>query len=444
MKRITYLFLALTLSVLTACSDKSYLNAIPAESKLLISMNTARMSGAGNQTLLKTLLHVSNLDNTGLDLASNLYLFEDVQGNIGLCARVDDAAKLGQTLQGAGVKPQQRQGFDFAVLPNRWVVGYSDKAALLMGPVVPAAEAQAMTLMAKYLSADEEAGIVGTPIYEKLDSIDAPMAMISQAQALPEQFVAPFTLGAPENADASQVMIAAEMEVKNGCLWIDGQTFSFNKRVNDSIVQAARGYRPIEGRYVKSMSATDAVGIFMNVDGRQFIRLMRRNKALKAMLSGINAAIDMDNIIRSIDGDMAIVTPTLGGDHFNLMMAAKLKHADWLADVDYWKQSVPPGGHIGDWGRDCYYYTGDKTSYFFGVTNDWQYMSGGSKEAALQSVSPSPHPLAEQIKSRVKGEKLVMVVNFKAFEGGKAAAVTSMLKPMFGSIDAIVYTLKQE
>lgn len=442
MKRIIYGVLAALLAVMTSCSDKDYLNAIPAESQLLISMNTPKLSGAGNQVMLKTLLRVANLDNTGLDLSANLFFFEDAQGNLGLCAKMDDADKLRQTLSRAGVTLVKRRGYDFAVLPNRWVIGYSDKAALLMGPVIPAAEAETMAMMAGYLSAGEDDGIVGTPIYAKLDSIDAPMAMVSEARALPEQFVAPFTLGAPKDADASQVMIAAEMEVKKGCLWIKGNTFSFNKRINSALVKAAEGYRPIEGRYVKSMSDTDAMGLFMNVDGTQFINLMRQNRGLKAMLSGINAAIDMDNIIKSINGDMAIITPSLGGDNFNLMMSAKLKHADWLADVDYWKQSVPKGGHIGDWGRDCYYYVGDKTSYYFGVTGDWQYMSGGSKEAALRSVKPALKPLDADIQNGIKGQKLVMVINFEALKGSKAEAVTGLLKPMFGNLNAIVYTLK--
>ena len=160
------------------------------------------------------------------------------------------------------------------------------------------------------------------------------------------------------------------------------------------------------------------------------------------MLSGINSAIDMDNIIKSIDGDMTIITPSLGSDSFQLMMAAQLKHADWLADVDYWKQSVPQGGFIGDWGRDCYYYHGDKTNYYFGVTDDRQYMSGGSKEAALQSIRTAAVPMAQTLQNKIKGQKLVMVINLTAMQGSKAQAVTSLLKPMFGQLNTIVYTLK--
>ncbi len=149
MKRMIYGVLAALLAVMTSCSDKDYLNAIPAESQLLISMNTPKLSGAGNQVMLKTLLRVTNLDNTGLDLSANLFFFEDAQGNLGLCAKMDDADKLRQTLSRAGVTLVKRRGYDFAVLPNRWVIGYSDKAALLMGPVIPAAEAETMAMMAR-------------------------------------------------------------------------------------------------------------------------------------------------------------------------------------------------------------------------------------------------------------------------------------------------------
>ena len=442
MKKIAYLVVTILAAMFSSCSDSDYLDAIPSESTLLISMNTAKLSGAGSQTLLKTLLHISNLDHTGIDLSANLFFFEDAQGNLGLCAKMEDPDKLGGLLKKAGLDIVIKRDCQFAALPNQWIIGYTDKAALLMGPVLAEARKEMMGQMAKYLKADEENGIRHTPIYNKVDSINAPMAMVCEARALPEQFVAPFTLGAPKDADPSQVLIAATLEVKDGCLWMSGETFSFNKRINEALQKATKTYRPIEGKYIGTMSDKDAVGMFLNVDGRQFIELMRRNRGLKTMLSGINSAIDMDNIIKSIDGDMTIITPSLGSDSFQLMMAAQLKHADWLADVDYWKQSVPQGGFIGDWGRDCYYYHGDKTNYYFGVTDDRQYMSGGSKEAALQSIRTAATPMAQTLQNKIKGQKLVMVINLAAMQGSKAQAVTSLLKPMFGQLNTIVYTLK--
>lgn len=296
--------------------------------------------------------------------------------------------------------------------------------------------------MVRYLSADEETGIVGTPMFAKLDSIKAPMSLVCSADALPEQLVTPFTLGAPRDADDSQVMIAAEMRVEKGNLMIDGETFSFIPKINQALKKAAEVYRPIEGRYAATMADSAAYGLFVNVDGSRFIQLMRHNSGLKAMLSGINTAIDMDNIIKSVDGDMALITPVAGTNDFSMTMAAKLKHADWLADVDYWKRSVPAGGHIGDWGRDCYYYIGGHTSYYFGVTDDWQYMSGANKAAALASVKPSANPIDKTLRDKIKGEKMVLIVNFNALHADKAEALKAMLKPMFGTVNTIVYTLK--
>lgn len=442
MKKIVCGMMTLLMAVLSSCSKTDYLNTVPAESKLLIGINPAKLSGTGNQLLLKTLLHVSNLNNTGLDLSSDFFFFEDAQGNLGLCARVSDRDKLAGTLKKAGRQMSSKKGFDFMALPDNWVAGWSDKAALFMGPVLPERRGEMTGTMARYLSADEEDGIVGTPMYAKLDSINAPMSLVCEAEALPEQFVAPFTLGAPKDADASQIMIAAEMKIESGCLMIRGETFSFRQRINKALQKAAGIYRPIKGRYAASMDEADAVGLFLNVDGSRFIELIRQNSGLRTMLTGINTAIDLDNIIKSIDGDMALITPEPGKEHFQMMMAAKLKHADWLADVDYWKQSVPAGGHIGDWGRDCYYYSGDNTTYFFGVTDDWQYMSGGSKEDALRSIKPAAKPIGKFLQNKIKGEKLVMIVNFQALQGSKAEALTSLLRPMFGNLNAIVYTLK--
>lgn len=442
MKKIFYGLMALLMTALASCSDTDYLNAVPAESKLIMGIDPVKVSGTGNQLVLKTLLHVSDLDKTGIDLSARVYFFEDAQGNLGLCAKVTNRDRLDTTLGKIGQALAHKKDFDFTALPNHWIAGRSDKALLLMGPALPAEEDKLTTMMVRYLSADEETGIVGTPMFAKLDSIKAPMSLVCSADALPEQLVTPFTLGAPRDADDSQVMIAAEMRVEKGSLLIDGETFSFIPKINQALKKAAEVYRPIKGRYAATMADSAAYGLFVNVDGSRFIQLMRHNSGLKAMLSGINTAIDMDNIIKSVDGDMALITPVAGTNDFSMTMAAKLKHADWLADVDYWKRSVPAGGHIGDWGRDCYYYIGGHTSYYFGVTDDWQYMSGANKAAALASVKPSANPIDKTLRDKIKGEKMVLIVNFNALHADKAEAVKAMLKPMFGTVNTIVYTLK--
>lgn len=436
----TFIILS-TVSVLSSCSGSDYLNAIPYESQMLIKFNPAKLSGTKSPLVLKTLLHVKNIDDAGIDLSQDVYFFEDAQGNFGLCAKVSSGDKLYDTLKKAKLSIIKRRDYKFAALSSEWVIGFSDNAALMMGPVVPAAQDDLMTLMARYLGSDEDQGIKSSPMYATADSIDASMALVSQAKALPEQFVAPFTMGAPKDTDPADIILAAAMDVNKGCLMMRGKTLSYKKNLNDAIEKASGTYRPIKGDYIKAMSQDDMIGLFLNVDGRKFHQLMIQNKSVTAMLAGINTAIDMDNILKSVNGDLALVTSSMSKDNFHLMMAARLSGAPWLADVGYWKQSVPAGGYISDWGRNCYYYSGNGTQYYFGVTPDMQYMSGASVEEAKRSLTSSSKPLSPYLQNVIKGKRLAMVVNFKALGTDKAAAVSSLLMPMFGKINTIVYTM---
>lgn len=428
--------------MLSSCSGDDYINAIPESSTLLMSTNTAKLTGVGSQQLLKSLLHFKNIDKTGIDFSANVYFFEDARYNIGLCAKVGDDDKLADMLQQAGCRVEKRRGFRFALLQGNWIVGFSDVSVLLMGPVIPAAIDEMKGQMVQYLKQSEDESIKGTPLMERLQAIDAPMAMVCQASALPEQFITPFTIGAPRDASPSDIMIAASMEVSRGRLLISGQTFSFKKQIDEALKKAQQTYRPIKGDYVKTMSTSDGMGLFMNIDGKNFHKLIRQNRGVSTMLMGINTAIDMDNIIKSIDGDMALIASGLGNDKLQMMMGAKLGNSNWLKDVAYWKQSVPKGGRIGDWGKNCFYFTGNQTAYYFGVTDDMQYMSGGSKDEALRSIRPSQNPINTELQQLIIGNKLVMLINFEALKDQKAQAITSMLKPLFGELNTIVYTMK--
>lgn len=78
------------------------------------------------------------------------------------------------------------------------------------------------------------------------------------------------------------------------------------------------------------MSQNYAVGMFINVNGKEFIDVLHSNNSFQTLLAGMNSAIDMDNIIRSIDGDMSIVIPSLSGVNYLPQMSAELANKDFL------------------------------------------------------------------------------------------------------------------
>jgi hypothetical protein len=453
MKKIVWMFVAVFSILLTSCSNDDYLNAIPGESTALISLDVKKIAdnaNSENKNVLSSILHVDDVSDCGIDMSKKLFLFEAPDGNLGLCAKIDDSDDLNDWLNGAlaksGVcqKTVERGGYHFTVINDSWVVGFSDDAMLVMGPAIKTVQPELQRQIIQYLSAEEDDGIKGKPIYNRLDSISTPIAMVAQAQALPEKFVAPFTLGAPKGSDPSQVYIAAEITPKDGCLNIVGETFSYNKTVDKALKNASKSYRKMNGKYFKSMPNDAMMGIFMNVDGNKFIELLRSNKALQAMLAGINAAIDMDNIIKSVNGDMAIIIPSYSTDKLNIGMAAQLGKRDFLGDVDYWKKSCPKGGVIADWGKDAYYYKNGSTVFYFGVSGDNQFYSGCNASAASCSITASNKPLPANVIKNLSGKKMCMVLNLSTIAGGKnnMNAITSFLKPIFGNVNTVVYSLK--
>lgn len=446
MKNILYVLIIVVLGF-CSCSEEGYLNAIPEGSKALISIDMGKATGVDNKAVLKALLHLKKIDESGLDFSNRVFLFSSPEGNLGLCAKVSSESKLKDAFaklvqKGLATDVKEFRSYNFTVIAGAWVVGFSSDAMLLMGPVEPASQAELRSQMAKQLSADEEDGITASPLYAKIDSLDSPFSMVATVEALPEKMSAPLMLGAPKDADPSQVVIAAELKVKNHNLYINSEQFSFNKRIDASIKKSLEIYRPIKGKYVPCMSSDDMIGMFVNADGLKLLPVFQQDKEFQALLTGINTAIDMDNIIRSVDGDLTIKIPKMGEKNTSISMTAQLKNDNWLTDVNYWKESCPQGSSITDWIHNGYHFKSDDTSFYFAVSSDMQFLSGSSPEEAINSLKPSVKPLSSELQQFVKDKKMVMLVNFGAFDSKSGKAVTALLNPLFGNVKTIVYSLK--
>ncbi len=432
----------LIIAFLSSCSDGEYRQAMPKACAALVSFDVGKISGVGNATLLKVLLRVRNLDESGIDLTRKIYLFESPDGNLGICAKVQDKGKLEQMFAKMSGKPVKYREACFARVGDAWLAGYNDRSLLIMGPLPVAAQEAMKGTMAQYLRQDEDNSVMASPMFGKLETISGSMAMVARAQALPKQLAAPMTLGAPKDADASQVLIAAEMSVENRRLTIEGRPFSFNQRINKEIEESFKVYRPITGAYLQSMSDEALLGMFVNVDGKRFLPVLQHDKGFQALLAGINQAIDMDNIIRSVDGDMCIIVPRYSDGAVQLSMAARLAHARWLADVPYWKQSVPQGARLVDAGKNVYSYSDGKTSFCFGVSEDKQFFSGSSRQEALASMGRVRTPLPERLRGEIKGQKMVMVIHFGDVRNETMKVFVDLLRPVFGPVNTMVYKLK--
>lgn len=438
------------IAALASCSSGDYVDAVPQDCKALLAVAASKTGTAGNLSLLKNLLHVTDLEKTGIDFKEKVYLFEAPDGNLGLCARVgdaDDLRSLFKDLSDKGVCTNlpERRGFRFVVINDNWVAGYSDNALLVMGPAVPEAQAELRNRMSKLLAQDEEHGVKATPMFDKLDSIRSPMAFVAQAQALPDNFMLPFTIGAPADADPSQVLLAVGATLKEiggkQVLYMEGETFSFSKRINIALTEARKSYRPIKGVYRQRLYEGDPLGIFMNVDGRTYIRLLQANPGMQGLLAGVNTTIDMDNIIRSINGDMFIAVRGGSEDKPLIDMVAELGDVKVAQDVDYWKSSCPAGTKITGQ-RGSYRLTGPDLNFDFGFTPDEEfYLESSPFRPSNRGNTPHALQLPPALQAVIAGKHLCMIAGMDGILGAHKEAA-KILKPVIGDVDMIVFCMK--
>lgn len=436
---------------LASCSKSEYVNAIPANSTALLALDAGKMNQDKAENFLKSFLHLSgNMAECGIDFKEKLFVFETVDGNLGLCARVNDCGDLrdfidNMSKSGCCTKTKKRGDNYFSDINDSWALGFSDGAMLVMGPVPASALPETHRLIAKCLKQDEERGVKSSPLYAKLDSVDASVALVVQVNALPDKFAAPLSLGVPKGADISNVYVAADIKKENGIVVINGKTFSLNKKVNSQIEKARASFRKINASCLNTMTSDMLAGFFCNVDGKQFLPILQSNPSLQALLAGVNTAIDMDQIIRSVNGSFAIVGAGMSGHNLDgIIMRAQLGDSKWLADVGYWKQSCPVGGRIDDCGPNSYRYSGGGSTFFFGVDKNLEFYGGSDAEQVKGNLSANSNTWSKEIGRVVDGKRMAMVLNIDTAikKIGIPQNLVNLVMPLAKDIKSIVYIVE--
>ena len=222
-KKILYSLLAVVAIVTTALvlllssGGNGYMNVIPSRVKALVAIDLSKI-GVG--------------DVPGVDTGRKAYLFETSDGSLGLVAAVDSKGDVESWMEkmnkeGKASKPVERKGYTFSVVNDNFVLGLSSSALLVMGPAVADEQAAIQRKMVKYLSSDKDA-VSESPLYRHLSTLDGPVTIVAQADALPEKFVMPLTLGAPRGTKPEQLLVSATMDLSEECVTMKCNTFSFD------------------------------------------------------------------------------------------------------------------------------------------------------------------------------------------------------------------------
>lgn len=441
------LLLLCSLSFFSSCSKNDYTNVIPATSTVLVKIDATNTNAKSFCKAINTWFPKIDATDSGLDYSSNIYAFETLDGNLGLCLRVADFDKIKhvvETLANEGKCGKIRKVGDvvFSDFNKSWAIGISENCMLVLGPVPSASISDLQRSMVRLFKQKAESSITQRPIFALIDSMRGPVDMVAQVQALPEKFVTPLMLDAPDDVDASQLYVSATIDKQDGVVVLDGKTTSFDGRIVDQLAKTDNLYRKIRGTFVGNIPSNSVFGICTNVDGKRFLPKLQAQKSLQSLLFGINTAIDFDNILRSVDGDFILAFNGLDDEHLSSTIYASVTNPKWKDDVDYWKQSCPHGSTITGNEKVGWSYIGGDTHFYFGIESGKNFYGTSEKNAILDGAKHTAVP--KSLQSKISDCRLALFLNVKALcdKGGDTAKYVSILNRLLGDTDAVVYLLK--
>ena len=141
---------------LASCRDNDYVRSIPASATAVMKIDGAVVAGSHK---MLSLLPFGDKTADVIDLSREVYAFETVDGNLGMCARVKDSDALLEALKTVTTSDVRKLGdCRLTDINNSWAVGFNDKSLVVLGPVSAAALPDAQRSIVRMLKQDEHNG----------------------------------------------------------------------------------------------------------------------------------------------------------------------------------------------------------------------------------------------------------------------------------------------
>ena len=110
---------------LSSCDNNDYVKHIPNNCTALLSVDVKRVEGIDGTGLLKMLLPVDDVSTVGIDFKEKVYLFETIDGNFGLAAKMKNDSDFKNTVDffvksGVCTQPKTKADINFVMIKDSW------------------------------------------------------------------------------------------------------------------------------------------------------------------------------------------------------------------------------------------------------------------------------------------------------------------------------------
>lgn len=431
---------ALVLVALASCHKTDYIQVIPQESSLVVSANIAKMATDGdlaNSNLMGVVNqymglitvgdarqqfqhYVDNPADLGVDFTQPVYFFKagDITGVTMRVADDDDVEKFVQMLNSQGLcsNVQTVDGVKLTQFLDDIVFAYNAHTMLMLANV-SGSLVQTRQIAAQLMNQDKASSFVETEAYDEMDDqSDRDIVAYTNGAALSGELLESIKSMLPTGIRPIDIELFSSVEFEKGKAVLKAEITGKSQTAQKLLDEGDDNFYKIKGRYLEPQEDF-AAWMAMGVKGGWLLDHLKQNPQAKQTLLMLERAIDVEAIIRSIDGDVAITFSKdfdtekgLAGADFMLM--ANVENTDFLEDVDYWQKTMKQYGvSMSRTKGNDYVLTANDFSLNWGVDDKDVYFASAKMFAANATAQRSQ--LLSSRDEEIKDSQFYIYVNLE-------------------------------
>lgn len=455
--------IALLAVAAAACTPRGdYRNAIPADAAMVVSADLpslaekSGLAGENGRELVQSLSAmmkselkgyetlvdeiVKNPSESGLDLTSAAYLFSEAHAKrVGVLLRVGDEAKLERLLQalaGKGVCPSPSDGDGCRyVAMGRGLAAYTPDAFLVLVQDRTGDASALLHPASMLLRNTGEDGFTATGAFRRMEEKTNDVVMYYNLDILPVDAGA-VKMGWPADVNLKDIQQLATVDFESGRAVLDAVSLTDSTVWKKLYGNYTYTFRPLDGTYLDKLPRNAPLCWMVNTLGTEMYDCLSANTLLRNMLANPMMPVDIERIIKSVKGDVAVALTdlnTLGfvlyADVTDKAFMQEFEHLKTLAALSNGRLKVSPAG------ADAYQlkYTAMALPVTLWVGVKDNRLCVTNKPELFHAAAPAQTLRDAEWAGQVPGKTLSLSVNLAAFAEMLAAGGQNL--PMLAALD---------
>ena len=404
MKKIQFIsMMALVIMVLCSCTNTDYQKAIPANATLVVKADLKSISEKADfkhskvMTMLDASLmavvkgkdlqtvkeYVDDPMKMGIDFSMPLYFFMVGEDAFGLTMKMNDEGDVEDFLQllnkqGLASKPQEKNGLMCGTLVDDVYYSYDKNTFLLLASMEGQSRATTSRMAHELMTLKEDDSFATTEAFDRMNEENEDLVTYTNGKLGKDVLANVLTALLPSSVNVKDIDVLMSLNFEDGKASFKSKVWGKTDKAQALIDEADKNFGKIEGKYLERVSDEAVVWMGANVKGDWALSKLKESQGGKELLMVIERAIDIEQMLRSVDGDVSLELQMKDFDSEENMpeyvMYATLKSSDFLADVNDWTETMKEYGlTMRDEGKNQFLLTlDDGTTMRWGVQDqDW-------------------------------------------------------------------------